>query len=416
MQAQLPHDGGAFYTNDTLDQARPHYKCTWPSILEASAIWLTYGQGMDNEFSNSQEQNPEDINRDRFFLLFGVSMEALSNNRSADMSRDEVQSSLRSLKALLDHPWSRKSILAKDHMLLVELCNVLHRTVLTRDHPGTHLLAMEVLGLALMTSSERMDIVKKQRRKELELPANLDNNDNLPELDLLGDGGDDGELKAGKSVVYATLEVCLCVLVRHYPELSSRATNLKSATAIQAKSKRRITDEQIKLVTMALNALTELPSLCSPLGALTILPSVLWLMTGVLKHQVHIASSLTGLKVLATSPYSHDERSSQKWSMLMQSALLTIVDLTKSEDGLKDEDILLALAVFILNCPAEVVIVNDVKYPSINAFSNCFQMTQPIRVRRRCIQTLTQIFLHPDKRISVPYIQSLLPQIFALFV
>ena len=41
FKAQLPHDGGAFYTNDTIESARPHYRSTWQPILEAAAIWLT---------------------------------------------------------------------------------------------------------------------------------------------------------------------------------------------------------------------------------------------------------------------------------------------------------------------------------------------------------------------------------------
>ena len=46
--SQLPFDGGAFYSNDTIELARPHYISTWSSILEASAVWLTYDHGFDN--------------------------------------------------------------------------------------------------------------------------------------------------------------------------------------------------------------------------------------------------------------------------------------------------------------------------------------------------------------------------------
>lgn len=37
---------------------------------------------------------PDEINTDRFHLVFGVSMEALSNTRSADMSKDQVSLSI----------------------------------------------------------------------------------------------------------------------------------------------------------------------------------------------------------------------------------------------------------------------------------------------------------------------------------
>ena len=97
-------------------------------------------------------QKPEEINSDRFYLLFGICIEALSNRRSADLTVEEVGSCLRALKALLDHVWTRTEVLSKVHLLLIELCNVLHRTILTRDSPTVHLLAMEVLKLVLATA------------------------------------------------------------------------------------------------------------------------------------------------------------------------------------------------------------------------------------------------------------------------
>lgn len=51
---QLPRDGGAFYTNDTMDSCRPHYCATWPALLHAATLWLTsdyfkYPPPADNE-------------------------------------------------------------------------------------------------------------------------------------------------------------------------------------------------------------------------------------------------------------------------------------------------------------------------------------------------------------------------------
>ena len=56
--------------------------------------------------------------------------------------------------------------------MLVELCNVLHRTVLTRDHPGTQLLVMEVLQLVLVAAKDKLEMIKKQKQKEMAVPAN----------------------------------------------------------------------------------------------------------------------------------------------------------------------------------------------------------------------------------------------------
>ena len=75
---------------------------------------------------------------------------------------------------------------------------------------------------------------KKKRRKELSVPANRPADEGVDgELDLLGEGGADGHVEPGRSVVFATLEVCLCVLVRHYPDLSPRAASINSVMAMQ---------------------------------------------------------------------------------------------------------------------------------------------------------------------------------------
>ena len=57
--SQLPHDGGAFYTTDTMESCRPHYAATWPPLLHAATLWLN-ATGFKGESS-----------QDRFHLLFG---------------------------------------------------------------------------------------------------------------------------------------------------------------------------------------------------------------------------------------------------------------------------------------------------------------------------------------------------------
>ena len=36
--SQLPHDGGTFYTNYTIEAVRPCYRDAWPPILEAASL------------------------------------------------------------------------------------------------------------------------------------------------------------------------------------------------------------------------------------------------------------------------------------------------------------------------------------------------------------------------------------------
>ena len=79
--------------------------------------------------------------------------------------------------------------------------------------------------------------MSRTRLKEL-FPANQ--SPALPEVPAevsgLGEGGEDGRLEAGKSVTFAVLEVVVCVLVRHFPDISPRAAQSSSVIAMQVSS------------------------------------------------------------------------------------------------------------------------------------------------------------------------------------
>ena len=82
---------------------------------------------------------------------------------------------------------------------------------------------------------------------------------------VLGEGGDSGEIVMGKSVVYATLEVCLCVLVRQIPALNPTAAN----TGFQVPTHlTKMTDEACQMISSVVLVMVELPNLCSPAGKL----------------------------------------------------------------------------------------------------------------------------------------------------
>ena len=422
--SQLPHDGGAFYSNDTIESARLHYLSAWSSILEASAVWLTYDHGFENiheellvttteecqyalsgcenigigqresSLVNSQQKgmgedlsNASTINSNRFHLLLGICMEAMSNTRSAaDLTKDQVLACLRSLRALFDSDWARKSVLVdpKDcsspvTTILVEICNGLHRTVLTRDEtPEIQIRALEVLQLILLCSAERLECAKRRKLNDLGVPANKKlpkDSVEMNQLPLLGEGGESGKLNPSTSVVFAALEVCFCVLVRYHPELSPKATsNLGTMAALRAakaatntktlnkgreRQHRNVSislktgtelQEEV-LVISAVRILSHLPDLCSPKGAVNILPSVLWLVTGVLKEtnesyellydasqtskegcdpSPKVTASLQALKTLVTTDHSKDQRSCEKWTEILQSGLLRVLDLAKT--------------------------------------------------------------------------------------
>ena len=94
FSSQLPQEGGAFYHPDTMDTARGHYKRSWPPILYALAIWLnekgfaqlsgggeTSPEGSKPALGSFTLQpanamanmKPEEVNKDRFYLILGES-------------------------------------------------------------------------------------------------------------------------------------------------------------------------------------------------------------------------------------------------------------------------------------------------------------------------------------------------------
>lgn len=78
--SQLPHDGGAFYTTDTMESARPYYLNSWAPILYAATLWLNSKEFETNEKievntkkadKTNFEVKKSETNKERFHLLFG---------------------------------------------------------------------------------------------------------------------------------------------------------------------------------------------------------------------------------------------------------------------------------------------------------------------------------------------------------
>ncbi|ERE72581.1 HEAT repeat-containing protein 5A [Cricetulus griseus] len=152
----------------------------------------------------------------------------------------------------------------------------------------------------------------------------------LPEF---GEGKDTGGLVPGKSLVFATLELCVCILVRQLPELNPKLTG---GPRVKAAKPQTLSEEGSKLVTAALVILAELPAVCSPEGSISILPTILYLAIGVLRETAvklpggqlssTVTASLQALKGILTSPMARAEKSHAAWTSLLQNALATVLD------------------------------------------------------------------------------------------
>ncbi|XP_057284434.1 HEAT repeat-containing protein 5A isoform X4 [Pezoporus wallicus] len=431
--SQLPAEGGTFYTAETIENARPHYYNSWALILYATALWLTStgfivvdpDEGVTNlsrpvtpttmcQDSSTRPlvKSPEDVNTDRFHLILGISVEFLCSPRS-DAAMENIIACLRALHALFDVPWPRSKI-GGDQELGVELLNVLHRLILTRESPDIQLAALEVVQLILFAAQEHV----KEKRRSAEVDDGAAEKETLPEF---GEGKDTGGLIPGKSLVFATLELCVCILVRQLPQLNPKLT---CSPAVQSGKHLLLSEDGSRLVAAALIILSDVPAICSPEGSISVLPTILYLIIGVLKETavklqdgqlpLTVAASLQALKGLLSSPMARAEKSRTAWTDLLRSALVTVLDCWDRVDGLLQEcdevSLLTAITVFIMSTSPEVTTIECLQKHCIEKFKITLDSKDPL-VQCKCYQLLHSIFQHPNKTVSYPYIHSLSPSI-----
>ncbi|KAF4788409.1 hypothetical protein TURU_161140 [Turdus rufiventris] len=431
--SQLPAEGGTFYTAETIENARPHYYNSWALILYASALWLTStgfivvdpDEGVTNlsrpvtpttmcQDSSTRPlvKSPEDVNTDRFHLILGISVEFLCSPRS-DAAMESITACLHALQALFDVPWPRSKI-GGDQELGVELLNVLHRLILTRESPDIQLAALEVVRLILFAAQEHV----KEKRRSAEVDDGAAEKETLPEF---GEGKDTGGLVPGKSLVFATLELCVCILVRQLPQLNPKLT---CSPAVPPGKHLLLSEDGSRLVAAALVILSDVPAICSPEGSVSVLPTILYLIIGVLKETavkfqdgqlpLTVAASLQALKGLLSSPMARAEKSQNAWSDLLRSALVTVLDCWDQVDGLLQEldevSLLTAITVFVMSTSPEVTTVECLQKRCIEKFKTTLDSKDPL-VQCKCYQLLHSIFQHPNRTVSYPYIHSLAPSI-----
>ncbi|KAH8327108.1 hypothetical protein KR074_003047, partial [Drosophila pseudoananassae] len=428
FQSQLPHDGGAFYTTDTINSSKPHYMTSWPPILYASALWLRdegFARHLDTDEAAAESNNNQithgSLSADRFHMIFGICMEALCSMRSSERPRNII-SCLRSLHSIFDSDWARRQ-LVKDRALTIELCHVLHRQILTRDELLVQLLCVEILKQTIRAARED---VERQR----------DDNANSEDEKRGERLGEDDSMQPGSSHVYAVLEVCLCLFVRQIPSMNPTRQGsglqldfsyAKMATGTSFFSV--LGDDNGLLVASGLQCVEQLLDLCTPKGALAILPTVLYMTTSIMKEIANkssidstilantsaVKAALQCLRSVCVHKWAKVEETAEEWQQLLQSALATIVDLTKTagdnEERRVDEvTMLLAIAVFILHTPAAVVATPSLQYPCINHFRQCLQ-SEHMSVKLRCIETTRSIFARSELKTATPYIHALAPRI-----
>uniref|UniRef100_A0A8C3IUN9 HEAT repeat-containing protein 5A n=1 Tax=Chrysemys picta bellii TaxID=8478 RepID=A0A8C3IUN9_CHRPI len=427
--SQLPVEGGAFYTAETIENARPHYHNSWALILYATALWLTStgflvvdpDEGVTNlsrpvtpttmcqdSSSRAAVKSPEDVNTDIFHLILGISVEFLCSPRS-DSAMENITACLHALQAFLDVPWPRSKI-GGDQELGVELLNVLHRLILTRESPDIQLATLEVVRQILFAAQEHV----REKRRSAEVDDGAAEKETLPEF---GEGKDTGGLVPGKSLVFATLELCVCILVRQLPQLNPKVTG---SPAVKAGKPQLLSESGSRLVSAALVILSDIPSVCSPEGSVSVLPTILYLIIGVLRETavklpdgqlpLTVAASLQALKGILSSPMARAEKSRTAWTELLRSALTVLSLVDGAQQELDEVSLLTAITVFILSTSPEVTTIECLQKHCIEKFKIALDSKDP-EVQLKCYQLLLSIFQYPNRAVSYPYIHSLTPSI-----
>eukprot|EP00058_Branchiostoma_floridae_P024642 XP_002610132.1 hypothetical protein BRAFLDRAFT_121581 [Branchiostoma floridae] len=361
FSSQLPTEGGAFYSAEAVDSARPHYRRAWPPILYAAALWLNdggfahvaaekdedlgpLGAGMSG-FDGSmlqKKKTPEEINSDRFHLILGISIEALCSPH-ASQPLETVSTCLHAMHKLLDAPWPR-SQLVTDRAISIEVLNVLHRLLLTRDALPIQLAIMSVARQVILAAKEQLQDDKKQLGERNFLYSKEEKADKLDaKATPVGEGGDSGDIVPGKSSVFAALEVCLCVLIRQIPALNP---SMPAPAQLQNGGQRRgLGEEANQLVSAAVAIMADLPELCSPKDG--------------------------------------------------------------SGSGVQQVTTLLALAMLIMASPQQVTTAPNLQEQCIDVFKKAWQSDNP-QLQLKCLQTLSSIF-QADVVVATPYIHTMGP-------
>ncbi|XP_029793816.1 HEAT repeat-containing protein 5B isoform X2 [Suricata suricatta] len=336
----------------------------------------------------------------------GVSIQFLCSPRPEEPI-EHVTACLQALHTLLDSPYARVHI-AEDQLIGVELLSVLHRLLLTWNPPSVQLL---VTGVVQQVVRAAQDYLQEKRST-----LNEDDMEKEP-CPVVGEGGDSGGLVPGKSLVFATMELLMFILVRHMPHLSTKMSDSPSHVA----TKTRLSEESARLVAATVTILSDLPSLCSPAGCMTILPTILFLIARILKdtaiksadNQVPppVSAALQGIKSIVTLSMAKTEDTQKQWTALIRSTLACILEYSQPEDSMPVPDevsMLTAIALFLWSASSEIIGVQSLQNGCMNRFKNALNSCDPW-VQAKCYQLLLSVFQHSNRALSTPYIHALAP-------
>ena len=482
FSSQLPHAGGAFYSTETMDNVRGYYRRAWAPILYALALWLSNSDSTDEINANKETENKADDNsvvmsEKNFFLLMGNIVHCLcgENNATAGTSsstaidssesgkeeqeeRERVELCLKALHTLLQHPLPIK-LLSQNVQLAIETVSLMQRQTVSSDVISIHQLSISIVDLIISGAVSVLNGIKRDRHLADGLPAN--HQCAGCDADLEGEGGETGEINPTNSLVFSALQVCLCCLVRYEPSLAPAVVS-SAPSLLGAPRKSSPLHLRHQLLANTVSLCSKLPELCSPAGGVAILPTVLFLTTGVIRevgHRVTLAnlqasfppspeptvdteslssSSLSchttgkvsheagrscdvlplsaSFKVLGglcSHGFSRDSRSSDQWCSLLQSALTTVLHSAKAAEEdreLCDSILVEGITEFLVHAPTRVTAPNNLRYPAINLLKTAVHHAN-IDIRLSCITQICRVFREADPDVANVFMREIGPRL-----
>uniref|UniRef100_A0AC35TKS7 DUF3730 domain-containing protein n=1 Tax=Rhabditophanes sp. KR3021 TaxID=114890 RepID=A0AC35TKS7_9BILA len=426
--SQLPNSGGSFYIAECVDSCKDYYRDVWPTILLASSIWLSKTNFELDGSTVSVKNWSNDTKSTRFDIMVGMVLEALCCTRTTgEVSDKRTKLCLKALIFMMESGWFQIKLMSNVPKV-IEIVNALHRLILTRDSLQTQRLCAEV-------ALKIMDVVKKVKEH-----CGANNDDATV---YVGNEGSDGTFDTKQSLVFALLEVSLCLLVRQIPQINTALMNSKNKTPLHFRKYTRLPFEAHELIQLSLNLLGQIPGLCHEKGTLVILPSILYMIIGVIREssrkdndQVltetpkgHVsivgAAAMQCLRSIATKPIrnlselvdSNGNRIEEpqfdaifdEWSTQIRSAMYSLALMDTNPNIKVDQAIvLLCLTVMITSVPADFQLGSQLFNKVCRIFETVITSDTP-KVKLTALQSMTSIFLKKD--ISKPYIKSLGPLI-----
>jgi len=334
LSAQLPTNGGTFYSQEVADKVKPFYDDCWSSVLHAAATWLQL-IGFDTEISGAQNfsglagqmMTKADPRNDHFYLTLGLAIKALCTPSILD-SPSLVQSCLFALEAILSSQFAQGQ-LAGDSQLGIELLSMCHRLLITCHQPGMRRITMKLVSLVGQAFAK--------------------SGENLEDTTMVG-----------KSVSFGIIQTVACCLIKLVPSLASEATG---PIASQSKP---YSKEDVQLVSFALSTLPCALKLCSIQASIQVLPSILYIVLSSVKHLAvlraqspqliseysdALASAIGALRVIV----SHVQ-DNEKLVNIIRSSFSALLSSTDTEEGSNlvpdDKETLLVLLVTFLKVNA----------------------------------------------------------------